>query len=84
MLTRRSPSSPHLATSGSSPSQSTARNYRFTRDGRDLLATLVHVPELDGTFLEIETVVAETRDIDSALTAELYTDAVRERRQMRR
>jgi len=75
------------------------RNYRFTRDGRDLLATLVHVPELDGTFLEIETVVAETRDVDSALTVirrvladlgitetdlttELYTDAVRERRQV--
>jgi adenylate cyclase class 2 len=44
------------------------RNYRFTRDGRDLLATLVHVPELDGTFLEVEAIVAETADVDSALT----------------
>jgi len=77
------------------------RNYRFTRDGRDLLATLVYVPELDDTFLEIETIVAETQEVDSALTVirriladlsitetdltkELYTDAVRERRQVSR
>jgi adenylate cyclase, class 2 len=77
------------------------RNYRFTRDGLNLLATLVHVPELDDAFLEIEAVVARTQDVDSALTvirrvladlgiaeidltAELYTDAVRERRQVGR
>jgi hypothetical protein len=30
-------------------------NYRFRVEGRDLLATVVTVPELDGTFLELET-----------------------------
>ena len=29
-------------------------NYRFTAQGRDMLATLVTVPEIDGTFLELE------------------------------
>ncbi|ABD94166.1 unknown [Streptomyces phage mu1/6] len=68
------------------------RNYAFDRDGRRLLATLVRVPELDATFIEVETAAAEG-DLPSALvvvraaladlgiteddlTTELYTDAV--------
>ncbi len=68
-------------------------NYRFSQGGRDFLATLVRVPEIEGTFLELETMAAESeleqaltavREILSALgvtagelTTELYTDAVR-------
>lgn len=68
-------------------------NYRLAVRGRDFLATVVRVPELDGMFLEVET-LAEERDVDEALaavrqllaelgvtadqlTTELYTDAVR-------
>jgi adenylate cyclase, class 2 len=67
-------------------------NYRFTARGRDLLATLVTVPEIDGTFIELETMAGETdlaaalADIRAvladlgisgdALTTEQYTDAV--------
>ncbi len=40
------------------------RNYAFAAYGRPMLATLVRVPEIDGTYVEVET----------------YTDAVRERR----
>lgn len=43
------------------------RNYRFTAHGRDMLATLVTVPELDGTFLELET-QTEPADLERALT----------------
>jgi adenylate cyclase class 2 len=32
-------------------------NHRFTRDGLAILATLVTVPTVDGTFLEVETIV---------------------------
>ncbi|MFJ4907735.1 class IV adenylate cyclase [Streptomyces sp. NPDC093249] len=72
------------------------RNYRFTARGWEMLATLVRVPELDGTFLELETLVDDDQvhtaltDIravldelgieDTDLTRELYTDAVRARR----
>lgn len=72
-------------------------NYRFTAEGRNMLATVVTVPELDGTFLELETMTDEdgTRaalaDIhavltrlgitDDDLTSELYTDAVMRQRQ---
>lgn len=42
------------------------RNYDFTARGRQMLATLVRVPEIDGTFLEIETLVDEN-DVTSAL-----------------
>lgn len=38
------------------------RNYEFTAHGRPLLATLVQVPELDGVFLEVETLVAEAEE----------------------
>jgi adenylate cyclase class 2 len=68
-------------------------NYRFTAQGLQMLATVVVVPEIDGTFLEVESLVEE-RDVESALgairtvmtqlgvdhaslTTELYTDAVR-------
>jgi len=67
-------------------------NYRFCAEGRELLATVVTVPELDGTFLELETMAdpadtaAALADIraallklgiaDDDLTTEQYTDAV--------
>jgi adenylate cyclase class 2 len=67
-------------------------NYRFSAEGRDMLATVVTVPELEGTFVELETMtdqagidaaLAELRavllrlGIDSEdLTTEQYTDAV--------
>lgn len=66
--------------------------WLIDREGRELLATLVTVPELDGTFIELETVVpeaelAEALEVvrttlrqlgitDSDLTTEQYTDAV--------
>jgi adenylate cyclase class 2 len=34
-------------------------NYRFTARGHDMLATVVRVPELDGTFIEVETMTNE-------------------------
>lgn len=68
-------------------------NYRFTHTGREMLATVVRVPEIDGTFIEIETLVDEN-DVAAALddvrsvlaelgidredeTTETYTGAVR-------
>ncbi|MFE4824068.1 class IV adenylate cyclase [Streptomyces sp. NPDC056704] len=68
------------------------RNYAFEARGRRMLATLVRVREIDGTFLEVETIVDED-DVTAALddiravlaelgigpedlTRELYTDAV--------
>ena len=67
-------------------------NYRFAARGRDMLATVVTVPEIDGTFVELET-LAEEADLAAALgdvravlgelgigeddlTTEQYTDAV--------
>jgi adenylate cyclase class 2 len=42
-------------------------NYRFTAQGRDLLATMVTIPELAGrTFIELET-IADPGDVDAAL-----------------
>lgn len=68
-------------------------NYRLDHDGRSFLATVVGVPELDGTFLEVETITTEeqvgealraVRNLlgrlgvgEDELTTELYTDAVR-------
>lgn len=68
-------------------------NYRFRADGREFLATLVRVPEIEGNFLEVETMateselelaLADVRKVLSELgvtagelTTELYTDAVR-------
>ncbi|MFE7559678.1 class IV adenylate cyclase [Kitasatospora sp. NPDC057500] len=68
------------------------RNYTFHEGGRQFLATLVRVPEIDGTFVELETAANED-DLDQALatvravlaslgitdddlTTEQYTDAV--------
>jgi adenylate cyclase, class 2 len=67
-------------------------NYRFTAHGRDMLATVVTVPEINGTFIELETMSEESDtasaldDIrailhelgvaDNDLTTEQYTDAV--------
>jgi adenylate cyclase class 2 len=42
-------------------------NYRLTHAGREMLATVVRVPEIDGTFIEIETLVHED-DVAAALT----------------
>ncbi|MBF6174104.1 class IV adenylate cyclase [Nocardia blacklockiae] len=71
-------------------------NFRFVSHGRKLLATVVTVPEIEGTFLELETqateenlravlrdlrmVLAELGVSEDELTAELYTDAVAEAR----
>lgn len=68
------------------------RNYSLQHGGRELLATLVQVPEIDGTFIEVETPAAEdevaealgtVREVlaelgigEGDLTTELYTDAV--------
>lgn len=68
-------------------------NYELSDGGRDFLATIVRVPEIDGTFLEVETMadedqvdeaLAAVRSVlrqlgvtDDELTTELYTDAVR-------
>jgi adenylate cyclase, class 2 len=41
-------------------------NYRFTARGRDMLATMVTVPEIDGTFIELETMTDEG-DLQAAL-----------------
>jgi adenylate cyclase class 2 len=46
--------------------QKRCRNYEFEARSRQLLATLVQVPELDGTFLEVETLVNEDQ-VDAAL-----------------
>lgn len=42
------------------------RNYGFEAHGRQMLATLVRVPEIDGTFLEVETLVDEA-EVSAAL-----------------
>lgn len=68
------------------------RNYQFEAAGRQMLATLVRVPEIDGTFIEVETlveegglqaalddvraVVAELGIGEADWTPEAYTDAV--------
>ncbi len=69
-------------------------NFEFTASGRHMLATIANVPEIDGTFLELETqaeepdlsdaftdlrtVLAELGVTPEELTTELYTDAVRQ------
>lgn len=47
--------------------QKRCRNYEFSSHGRSLLATLVQVPEIEGTFLEIETMVQEENELAAAL-----------------
>lgn len=44
-------------------------NYSITHDGYQMLATLVTVPELQGTFLEVETVIESVADLKPALGA---------------
>ncbi|MEN2421546.1 class IV adenylate cyclase [Streptomyces rimosus] len=43
------------------------RNYEFTAYGRPMLATLVRVPEIDGTYVEVETQVSGERELRDAL-----------------
>ncbi|MFE0509754.1 class IV adenylate cyclase [Streptomyces sp. NPDC058964] len=43
------------------------RNYEFEALGRRMLATLVRVPEIDGTFLEVETLVVSVDEVTLAL-----------------
>jgi len=73
-------------------------NYRFSAHGRAMLATVVIVPELDGTFIELETMtdpadtaaaLADIRAVlsdlgiaDDDLTTEQYTDAVLRQRHL--
>ncbi|MFI9719877.1 class IV adenylate cyclase [Streptomyces sp. NPDC052396] len=68
------------------------RNYSFAAYGRQMLATLVRVPEISGTFIELETmaeepelqaaladvstVLSELGVADDCLTTELYTETV--------
>lgn len=47
--------------------QKRCRNYEFRSRGRSMLATLVQVPEMDGTFLEIETIVPDEKELSPAL-----------------
>lgn len=47
--------------------QKQCRNYEFTTRGRSMLATLVQVPEVEGTFLEVETMVPKEEELSSAL-----------------
>jgi adenylate cyclase class 2 len=41
-------------------------NYRFAARGRDMLATMVTVSEIDGSFIELET-MADEGDLQAAL-----------------
>ncbi|MET7304482.1 class IV adenylate cyclase [Embleya sp. NPDC005575] len=43
------------------------RNYVFERGGRRLFASLVEVPELGETFVEVETLVADEGQVTAAL-----------------
>jgi len=45
------------------------RNYDLAHDGRRLLATLVSVPELDETFIEVETLVESPPELAAGLQA---------------
>jgi adenylate cyclase class 2 len=44
-------------------------NYRLNHSGRDLLASVVTVPEIDGTHLEVETITEDAGDLEAALEA---------------
>lgn len=45
------------------------RNYRLAAGDRNLLATLVEIPELDSTYLEVESIVATVEHVGPALDA---------------
>ncbi|MEU9114108.1 class IV adenylate cyclase [Streptomyces sp. NPDC048483] len=47
--------------------QKRCQNYEFSSRGRSFLATLVQVPEIEGTFLEVETMVTEEKELSAAL-----------------
>lgn len=42
-------------------------NFAMSRDGREVLVTLATVPELDGTFIEVEAIVSSADDFDEGL-----------------
>ena len=44
-------------------------NYRFTRGDRSMLATVVEVPQIEGTFIEVESLVPDSDDVGVALDA---------------
>lgn len=44
-------------------------NFEFSDSKYDMLATLVTIPELDGTFLELETIVPSVTEASDALHA---------------
>lgn len=44
-------------------------NVDLRAHGHDMLATLVTVPEIDGTFIELETIVGDEADLRAALDA---------------
>lgn len=44
-------------------------NFRFTAHGHPVVATVVTVPEVDGTFLEVETIVPDDTARDDARNA---------------
>ncbi|WP_324607944.1 CYTH domain-containing protein [Streptomyces rimosus] len=43
------------------------RNYEFTAYGRPMLATVVRIPEIGGTYVEVETQVPEEKELRAAL-----------------
>lgn len=43
------------------------RNYEFDARGRRMLATLAYLPELDSTFLELETLIRNGDELSAAL-----------------
>lgn len=45
------------------------QNYTFDVDGHQITATLVTVPELDGVFIEVETLIPDGVPADTAKTA---------------
>ncbi|GGW99713.1 class IV adenylate cyclase [Streptomyces noursei] len=49
--------------------QKRCRHHEFSAHGRCLLASLIHVPEIEGTFLEVETLVCEEKELPAALDA---------------
>ncbi|WP_219464012.1 class IV adenylate cyclase [Nonomuraea rhizosphaerae] len=56
-------------------------NWSYRTSGRRLLASLVTVPELDGTWLEIETLVDDAADLAGALEvirAEMFSLGIEE------
>jgi len=76
-------------------------NFAFQAGDRQIQATLVRVPELEGMFLEVETLVEDHADVQPALalirrivgdlgiavddlTTDLYTDLIRQRRNVAR